>query len=110
MTGAQLSSLTMTLKPSTKKDFARQTRSLGPNLQGVLMEHIDGSYAALLHQLPFNPYSQYCVWEDDALVWRVNALTSEASAHVIEPLRSLETVAVKGIDTTFDVSKMTIDS
>ena len=100
----------MTLKPRTKKDFERQTRSLGPNMQGVLMEHIDGSYAALLHQLPFNPYSQYCLWEDDALVWRVNTLTSEASSHIIDPLRGLESVTVRGIDASFDVVKMTLDT
>ena len=110
MAGEQLSALTMVLRPSAEMDRTRQARSLGPNLQGVLMEHVEGGYAALLHQLPFNPYSQYCVWEGDNLVWRVNALTSEAASYIIEPLRSLETVSVRGIGVSFDVAKTTLDT
>ena len=86
-------------------DRGQQTKSLGPYLQGALMERVDGAYAGLLHQLPFNPYSQYCYWDNDVLVWRVNTLTSDATAYIIDPLRSLDTVEVRGIHAVFEVVK-----
>lgn len=67
------------------------------------MEHVDARYAALLHQLPFNPYSQYCYWDGDTLIWKVNALTSEASEHLVEPLRHLDNVELKAVNTSLEV-------
>lgn len=110
MATEQLSMLTMVLKPATGMDRFRQSRSLGPNLQGVLMEHIDKEYASVLHQLPFNPYSQHCMWEGNELVWRVNALTHEAAASVIDPIRKLEKVTVRGAGTTFEVAKTSLET
>ena len=65
----QLSSITLRLRSTSPVEGDRRSWSLGPFLQGALMELVDSGYAAELHQLPFNPYSQYCLWEDDALVW-----------------------------------------
>lgn len=67
------------------------------------MERVDSEYAALLHQLPFNPYSQYCYWNGDNLVWRVSTLTSEANSHIIEPIRGLSCVDVRAVHTNFEV-------
>lgn len=53
--------------------------SLGPYLQGALMELIDTDYASHLHRLSFNPYSQRCVKEGpSALLWRVATLNDDA--------------------------------
>lgn len=76
-----------------------QAASAGPYLQGVLMEHVDRAYVDMLHQLPFNPYSQYCRKEKESgnLVWRINALTDEAAAYIVEPLLKKDSFAVRGL-------------
>ncbi len=106
----QLSSMTLVLKPTSEGKDLQRSSSLGPYLQGALMEKVDAGYAALLHQLPFNPYSQYCRWEGDELVWRVNALTDEAAGHIIEPLRSCDTIELRSMRTTFDVVKTSLET
>lgn len=106
----QLSSMTLILKPASTLDAAQRLGSVGPSLQGALMEKVDSEYAALLHQLPFNPYSQYGQWQGDRLVWRVNALTSEAEEHIIEPLRSLDSITLKSVRTTFDIEKTSLET
>lgn len=97
--------MTLVLKPNEHFTGPRYGKALGPCLQGVLMEHVDKDYAAMLHSLPFNPYSQYCYWEEGNLVWKVNALTCEAMTHVVEPLRGLDSVAIKAVHTSFEVVK-----
>lgn len=74
------------------------------------MEKVDASYAALLHQLPFNPYSQYCRWEGENLVWRVNALTTEAGAHIIEPLRDAESIELRAVHMSYEVTKTSLET
>lgn len=106
----QLSSLTITLKPEGSSEDIARRGSLGPYLQGVLMEHVNPSYAELLHQLPFNPYSQYSRWEGERLIWKVCGLTDEATEHVVEPLRQLESVEIKRVNKRFDVESMSMDT
>lgn len=101
----QLSSLTLILKPASQIDKSRPSRSLGPCLQGALMERVHADYAALLHQLPFNPYSQYAYWDGDSLIWKVNTLTNEAATQIIDPMRQMESVELRAIHTSFEVVK-----
>lgn len=103
----QLSSLSLVLRPTSPPDREVMSWSTGPYLQGALMERVDAEYASTLHRLPFNPYSQYCVWEGDALLWRVSALTREASARILDPLRGLERIEVRRANATFEVVKAT---
>lgn len=101
----QLTSLSLTLKPVVPLDRSKQSKNLGPYLQGALMEQVDTVYAAYLHQLPFNPYSQFCYWNAENLIWKVNALTNEAATQIVEPIRRLNSVFLKGIGTQFEVLK-----
>lgn len=108
-----ITALALELKASDASEpTAVRADSLGPYLQGVLMEHIDGAYAEYLHGLPFNPYSQYCYREKDgsALLWRVNALTDEAAEHIIAPMRDADSVKVRALGATYAVSGMTCET
>lgn len=86
---------------------AAQAYTVGPFLQGVLMEHLDKAYVSYLHRQPFNPYSQYCYATKDGkeFVWCIHALTSEASEHIIRPMQDMGSFYVKGIDTSFSVRR-----
>lgn len=55
------------------------------NMQGVLMEVIDSSYAEYLHRQGLNPYSQYIV-SGEKCEWVIKTLTQEAFHHMIMPL------------------------
>ena len=106
---------TMTLKlaiPESTQISPVQASAAGPYLQGVLMEKVNATYADSLHHLAFNPYSQYCVKDSDAnaLVWRVSALTDEASEQMISPLMKLDSVEVKGLSSTFEISKKSTET
>ena len=105
MTGERLSSLTLCLRPTTPIEESRRREPLGPYLQGFLMEHIDSGYASYLHQLPFNPYSQYCRWDKDELVWRVSALTREAGERILVPLRSVDVVELRAAGMALEVTR-----
>lgn len=87
-----------------------QVFSMGPFMQGVLMEHIDASYAGCLHQLAFNPYSQYCTPNGKGgLIWRISALTDEAAEQIIEPLSRESVFNIKAVGESFTVEKTTIE-
>ena len=88
-----------------------QPFSLGPMLQSVLLEQVDGFYAQQLHASIQNPYSQYCYVSDDGdLVWLISVLTDEAAKYLIEPASKIETFTLKNIDGTFSVARRKIDS
>ncbi len=59
------------------------------NMQGVLMERLDSSYADKLHMAGLKPYSQYIV-EGSQKEWVVNTLTQEAYQKIIMPLLDKE--------------------
>lgn len=98
--------LNLTLTPPSSLELNNaQVYSLGPYLQGVLMEHIDTSYAAHLHRLAFNPYSLRCLPNDDgSLNWQVVALTDEAHEQVTAPLCIIPAVRIWNLDAEFEVS------
>lgn len=55
------------------------------NMQGVLMENIDTSYAAYLHEQRYNPYSQHLEMGDKKY-WVIKTLKKEAYEQMILPL------------------------
>lgn len=90
--------------------LTHRASSIGPYLQGVIMGQIQSAYADHLHQLSFNPYSQYCCKDDSAksLIWNVSALTDEAAEQVIEPLRKMDLIELKSLGISLPiVSKST---
>lgn len=95
-----LSVLKLTLAiPSGLEFSASRASSLGPYLQGALMQTIDGEYAERLHHLSFNPYSQRCTLsEDNKLVWRISALDDSAYQKLLVPMMSRDSVRLKALD------------
>ncbi|MCM1183529.1 MAG: CRISPR system precrRNA processing endoribonuclease RAMP protein Cas6 [Roseburia sp.] len=55
------------------------------NMQGVLMEQLDGGYAQRLHEQGLKPYSQ-CILSGEFPEWIVNTYTSEAYQKIMLPL------------------------
>ncbi len=109
----RITALSLVLKPTDLPSGAPPLRpdALGPYLQGALMEHTDTAYAQLLHQLPFNPYSQYCFKDSDGnLVWRISALTDEAAAYIIEPMRNAGPITVRSQKLTLEPLKSTLET
>ncbi|NHM16481.1 CRISPR-associated endoribonuclease Cas6 [Eggerthellaceae bacterium zg-887] len=109
----KLTTLTLELAPPDSFDVSpAKASSLGPFLQGCLMEHVDSGYAESVHGLPFNPYSQHCVLDEQSgrLLWCIKALNDGAARAVIDPLRSVDSVSLRGIGKTFQVSKTTSES
>lgn len=59
----------------------------GPQLQGVMFEHLDNEYADWLHVQQIHPYSQYGYkTRDGASEWVINVLNDEAYNYIIAPL------------------------
>lgn len=78
-----LAELKMKLEPD-KPDFGYYQSS---NLQGVLMEQLDSSYAELLHRQGLKPYSQYLLQDRQQVrEWVVKTFTQEAYQQVMLPL------------------------
>lgn len=57
------------------------------NLQGVIMEQINGGYADILHESKLNPYSQH-LEIGEKIEWIVCTFTTEAYNEIIVPLLS----------------------
>lgn len=65
------------------------------NLQGVLMESIDGVYAERLHESRLNPYSQFILTKDEKKFWYIRTLTEEAYQKIILPVAALQEFTLK---------------
>lgn len=89
-----------------------QMHTIGPYLQGVLMEHLDQTYVSYLHTQSFNPYSQYCypARNSNELIWYIHALTNEATEHIIRPMQGVGSFYVKGIDMAFPVKRSIVET
>lgn len=55
------------------------------NMQGVLMERLESTYAEQLHESGLKPYSQYIIGTSQK-EWIVNTLTQEAYERIMLPL------------------------
>lgn len=112
-TPQQLTSMALSLRLTSEGEFGHaQASSLGPYLQGLIMEQIDSGYARWLHVQPFNPYSQYCLLGADkkSLSWHVNTLTDEAYQQVILPLQQIGRFEVRSAGIACEVTGMTMTS
>lgn len=93
-----LAELKMRLE-ADKPDFGYYQSS---NLQGVLMEQMDSSYAETLHEQGLKPYSQYLLQNGhQEKEWIVKTFTQEAYQQIILPL-------MKGEFTDFVLEKKQI--
>lgn len=109
----RLTAMTLMLRPTNGERLTlSQASSLGPFLQGVLMEHIDSEYAAWLHAQPFNPYSQYCLLGADGqtLGWRISTLTLEAFQHIALPLQQMDGFDLRAAGMSLGVESLSITS
>ena len=108
-----LSILELRLPLSEDMTMSRsQAASIGPFLQGFLMDRIAGDYAAYLHSLSFNPYSQNCQIGDDgkSLRWRIATLTDEAFERIVVPLQLVDFVEVKSLRLSLPVESRSLET
>lgn len=70
---------------------AKLTQSACSLLHGVLMEHIDSTYAELLHQQSLRPYSQYLYFDKEraGVYWRLTSLNKQADDELLGAAFSL---------------------
>ena len=73
------------MKLSGDEEHIRGTE-LSSLFHGVLMERIDSSYAAYLHESQLHPYSQSIIHDHKDLVWQVNSLDEESEKKILLPL------------------------
>ncbi len=90
---------------STQLDYRKSS-----NLQGVLMEKIDSSYAERLHESQLNPYSQFLVDKGGQKFWHIMALNQEAYQKIILPLAALEEFSLKNGQIKVNVIRRQIET
>ena len=102
----------MTLRPLGECALSgAQVFSWGPYMQGVLMGTIDSRYAAELHGMSFNPYSQYCYLDEGgAIIWRVSALTDQAADQIITPLQRLDSFEIRSVGVSVETDRVETES
>ena len=78
------------------------------NLQGVIMENIDGRYAEKLHHCNLNPYSQCLLKDYGKTIWRICTVTDEAYEQIIMPISKITEFAIKNKKNTVHITKKEI--
>ena len=73
------------------------------DFQGVLFTQIDPEYADYLHKEQLHPYSQYIYNNDGVWNWCISTLSSDAYAHIIEPILKPDFQHFKIINGNIDV-------
>lgn len=57
----------------------------GSIMQGVLLEKIDREYVEKLHNMKYNPYSQYIYLnKENEYIWKINTIGEEAYKKILE--------------------------
>lgn len=102
-----LHTLSLVLNPSEPLELTRsRASSLGPFLQGALMEHVDTDYATVLHGRSFNPYATRCTLDDSQrITWQISTLTNVAYEQLIVPMMSVGSITLRALGKTFEVSE-----
>lgn len=77
------------------------------NMQGILMEVIDPQYAAYLHTLSYNPYSQAIVGRDEK-AWCVRTTSQEAYERILLPLQGKSSFTVEKKEIHLEVTARTL--
>lgn len=108
----QISTLSMVLEPPPSFGATvSKVNSLGPYLQGALLERADSEFVGILHRLPFNPYSQCCTLDGEGrVVWRISALTQEVADELIDPVLDMGRVELRAVGATFDVTERSLET
>lgn len=82
-----LSILTITLK---KPEQIFLTQNISSILQGVLMEVVDHEYGEELHRENLKPYSQYVIFSNKEITWKIMTLDEMAYQKINKKLHDLE--------------------
>ena len=75
------------------------------NLQGVIMENIDSSYAEKLHADGLNPYSQCVLREKQKVVWHIRTVTEEAYENLLLPMSKITGFRLKNLEENIGITE-----
>ncbi|MCI9246686.1 MAG: CRISPR system precrRNA processing endoribonuclease RAMP protein Cas6 [Clostridia bacterium] len=77
----------------------------GSLMQGVLLEDIDPNYVEKLHNMKYNPYSQYIYMnEEKEYIWRINTIGEEAYNNILKDnILNKEMVYIKQKDIEINI-------
>lgn len=78
-----LTRLTITMKNESDIKLNYNISSL---LHGALIERIDSEYSNILHQSSLKPFSQYCEFVGDKIIWTIHSLNEEAATQITKVL------------------------
>ncbi len=80
--------------------------------QGCLMEMIDSEYAAKIHSMSINPYSQYIQYHEDEVKWIIATLDKESYEQIIVKINDKisDKITLKYNDMEFEVIDKEISS
>lgn len=77
--------------------------------QGFLMETINRAYAEKLHDLSYNPYSQFIYKNKEGTFWIVTSLNTDAHDNIINPLLEIEKVNLKNKNLEINISNKNLE-
>lgn len=73
------------LKLDIKEEKNYKIYNWGSIMQGALLEEMDYEYVERLHNMKYNPYSQYIYLnKDGSYIWRINTIGEEAFKKILE--------------------------
>ena len=103
-----LYALTLSLSSNRK---LKEGDCLAPMLHGALMELISPEYADQLHISKTHPFSQSVRMneENDEILWRIVALSEEASREILNRLEGIEKIELKYRKMTLQVVRRAAD-
>lgn len=76
--------------------------------QGVLMEIIDTNIAEILHNLPYNPYSQWLEINRDIGYWNIYGLNEFAYENIIKPILDIEYIYLENKNAKIDIKDINL--
>lgn len=81
------------------KNLSYRSSSL---FQGVLMENLDREVGELLHNLPYNPYSQWIEIQDKVGYWHIYGLNKFAFENIVQVMLNVDKIYLENKDMIID--------
>lgn len=82
----------------------------GSIFQGAIMEKLSTGYANKIHNMDYNPYSQYIVKKEEGLYWTICGINSEAYINIILPLLECDKIILKNKNLELSISDKKLET